>query len=245
MSLTRRTGGRGGRRTLHNTPADAAPPAWAPSDSALVKRWWRADLGRTMVSTKVSAWEDQVEGVSVTQGTDAKRPTVATHAGQDALVYSGGQCLRGSGFVSLSNPSWSAVVVGECDSASGNSEVFVDDGDSNTNNWLIWYANGAGWRGNAGTNLTTGAVAQTGIHAHWLKANSSSSDYYIDDFGTARVSGNAGTSANESMTVGATHNDLLYLTGKVSEIIIIDGTVLPSELAGYLTDRYTGLTVTT
>ena len=47
------------------------------------------------------------------------------------------------------------------------------------------------------------------------------------------------------MTVGATHNDALYLTGKVCEIIIVDGVTLPSDLAAYLTARYTGLTVTT
>ena len=245
MSANRRLGAAGIRRGIRGAPAVAAAAAgWVPRDAANVARWWRADLGRTMVSTKVSAWEDQVEGVSVTQGTDAARPTVATHAGQDALVFSGAQALRGSGFTSLSNPTWSAIVIGEMDSA-GASEVFLDDGDGNTNNWLIWCAGATGWRANAGSNLTTTAVVQTGLHAHWFKAASSMSDYYIDDWGTAAVSGNPGSNPNESMTVGATHADSLYLTGKVSEIIILDDGTLPGDLVAYLNGRYTGLSITT
>lgn len=242
MSTKRRFGGAGLRRGIRTPSAAAAEAAaWAPSDSAAVKRWWRADLGRTMVSTKVSAWLDQVEGVSVTQGTDSMRPTVGTLGGQSALSFAGG-FLRGSGFVTIANPTWITVVVLQLTGA-GATQIVLDDGDSNTNNWNIYY-NGGAWIGGAGSILTdpTG-VTKGDIHAFAMKGASSSSEFYADDFTTPVQTGNAGTSALESMTVGANHSGAAPATCLVAEILHISGATIPSELAGYLTSRYTGLTV--
>ena len=54
------------------------PIGWQPSDFANVQYWWRADLGVTTTGTGVSAWEDQINGFTMIQGTDSKRPTATT-----------------------------------------------------------------------------------------------------------------------------------------------------------------------
>ncbi len=217
---------------------------WTPASDPNVARWWRADLGRTMVSTKVSAWQDQVEGVSVTQGTDATRPTGGSLGGQDALSFSGSQWMRGSGFTSIANPSpgWICILVAQITGV-GATHIVLDDGNGNANDWNFFYSSGS-WKAGAGSSLTDpSGKSKTGIHAHLLIAASSSSSYYIDNFTAPVQTGNANTSANASMTVGANHAAAAPMEGTVAEIIVVSGQTIDSNLAGYLTDRYSGLTI--
>ena len=68
------------------------PIGWLPSDFANVQYWWRADLGITTTGTGVSAWEDQINGFTMIQGTDSKRPTATTSSGLNnaaALSFNG------------------------------------------------------------------------------------------------------------------------------------------------------------
>lgn len=218
-----------------------AEAIWLPSDDPTAVRWWRADLGRTMVSTKVSAWQDQIEGVSVTQGTDGTRPTVGTLGGQAALAFSGSQWLRGSGFTSVANPTWICILVAQVTGA-GATHIVVDDGNSNTNDWNFFYSSGS-WKAGAGSSLTDpSGKSKADVHAHLLVAASSSSAYYIDNFTTPVVSGNANTNPNASMTVGANHAGAAPLEGTVAEIIIIDGAAIDANYKTYLNARY-GLSI--
>ena len=68
------------------------PISWLPSDFANVQYWWRADLGITTTGTGVSAWEDQINGFTMVQGTDANRPSEITSSGLNnaaALSFNG------------------------------------------------------------------------------------------------------------------------------------------------------------
>ena len=52
------------------------PPSWNPGDIA--KYWWTADAGITESANRVSAWEDQVGGLSIDQSTAADQPLLVT-----------------------------------------------------------------------------------------------------------------------------------------------------------------------
>tara|TARA_R110000787_G_scaffold129549_1_gene241367 strand:- start:785 stop:1585 length:801 start_codon:yes stop_codon:yes gene_type:complete len=56
----------------------ASTAAWDPSQFTNAQYWWRADLGVTTTGTGVSDWEDQINGFTMVQGTDSKRPTAST-----------------------------------------------------------------------------------------------------------------------------------------------------------------------
>ena len=51
---------------------------WNPSNFTNSQYWWRADLGVTTTGTGVSAWADQINGLTMIQNTDANRPTETT-----------------------------------------------------------------------------------------------------------------------------------------------------------------------
>ena len=77
---------------LNNPPLPPAP-TWDPSDFTNVKYWWRADLGVTTTGTGVSNWVDQINGLDITQTTDANRPSLitseATLNNQAAISFNG------------------------------------------------------------------------------------------------------------------------------------------------------------
>lgn len=234
----RRFGGPGIRRGVRAPYNGGA--AWQPSDDANAVRWWRADLGRTMVSTKVSAWQDQIEGVSVSQATDADRPTVGTLGGQDALSFAGSQQLRGAGFTAIEQR-WLVILVAKV--ANSGTEIILDDGNGNASNWAI-FSNATNFVYSAGSNLTGAASSDANPHAFLLDANGASSAGYLDNWSSADASGNAGTNSNDDMTVGANHADAGPMTGEVAEIIIINNPANLALYATYLTDRYSSITVT-
>ncbi len=62
--------------------------AFTPAALASIYTWLRADLGVTLVSSKVSVWADQGGlGHDYAQGTAGQRPTVGTLAGQSAIRF--------------------------------------------------------------------------------------------------------------------------------------------------------------
>ncbi len=75
---------------LGSTKVWPAVTAWTPA--SIAKYWWTADAGVTTVSGGVSSWEDQVTGLTLTQGTAGNRPTVSTQAalgGETVIRFDG------------------------------------------------------------------------------------------------------------------------------------------------------------
>jgi len=66
------------------------PSSWTPADIA--KYWWTADAGVTESGGAVSAWVDQVGGLSIDQATGANQPTLTTQAalnGENVIRFDG------------------------------------------------------------------------------------------------------------------------------------------------------------
>ncbi len=75
----------------------ALPPSWSPADIA--KYWWTADAGVTESGGAVSAWVDQVGGLSIDQATGGLKPTLTTQAalnGENVINFNGSQWLQRS-----------------------------------------------------------------------------------------------------------------------------------------------------
>ena len=89
------------------------PTPWSPADIA--KYWWTADAGVTESGGAVSAWVDQVGGLSIDQATGGLQPTLTTSANlnnQNVLNFNGSQWLQRSPISFASNGySFSCIIV--------------------------------------------------------------------------------------------------------------------------------------
>lgn len=65
------------------------PVSWTPLCVGNVVGWFAADAGVTITSDRVSAWENQVSGVTATQGTAGNRPVIDTVFGRDWVRFEG------------------------------------------------------------------------------------------------------------------------------------------------------------
>jgi hypothetical protein len=66
------------------------PSPWTPA--SIAKYWWTADAGVTESGGAVSAWVDQVGGLSIDQATGANQPTLTTQAalnGENVIRFDG------------------------------------------------------------------------------------------------------------------------------------------------------------
>ena len=221
----------------------AAPAAaWLPSDITGVAEWWRADLGVTDAGGgAVSAWQGQIAGETVTQGTAAARPTLTTQDGQSVLSFDGGDFLRGAfgTLGAVASPyTWIFVV----EQTAG---VYLLGGDDLSNRCQVYVSAGA-WRTWSGVALPSG-VSPGGEQALVAVYGDAAGKTYVDDLTSPAASGTTGTASCDGVTFGATSTGASNLTGYLWEAILVGQEITAGDLAllgAYLDARYAGLSLT-
>lgn len=245
--MSRRGGIFLGRRGLgsraRKQPGGAAA-AWDPSQITGVAEWWRADLGVTDAGAgAVSAWQGQIAGETLSQGTAAARPTLTTRDSQSVLSFDGGDWLQGAfGTITLSLP-YDIVVIGQLSADSG-FQVFVD-GDDVTNRAILCRRIGT-WQLFAGGFLAGPASSASEV-ALIGSVNASTTDSLVANDFTSPTTGNAANGVPDGLTVGGYFDGTNPLTGWVWEVILVDQAITAGDLAllgAYLDARYPGLTLT-
>lgn len=170
---------------LKNPPT---PPAWTPASFTNAQYWWRADLGVTDAgSGKVSAWEDQINGFTMVQGTGANRPDLTTSANlnSQAVIQTNGTsefmytttapAARTDDFTMLgvfriNTTNTGGALMGVCSSGLG--RIWIDTIAS----YIRMYNQGFGQPAGLATNLLTSGVI--GEHAVKLRYDSSAGDVF-------------------------------------------------------------------
>jgi hypothetical protein len=191
---------------------------WSPTWIVGVKAWWRSDLGITLNSTTVSAWADQIQGLSASQGTGSAQPTYnasdAAYGGHPSLSYLGTshQQLNVGVGLTVAQPL---------------SDFLVGQSNLTTNSaWTDFSSSRV-----AITTFATGYDVYAGVgytFAHTLNQatalatviNGASSSTYVGSSTTVAGSGNAGTNGFAGTSLGGASVNTTNLTGKLVEMII-------------------------
>jgi hypothetical protein len=197
---------------------------WEPRLLSGCKLWLRADRGITLASTKVSAWTDQSgNGVTVSQGTDANRPTF-TSADPSVTGTSATTKLAVSG---MSAPTAVTYVVVLKRGTNANSYMLAG---TNDNMGFIenFTANTIEWFNGGGTDRLTFAGTRTaGFHICTLtQTNGAGIVLYYDGVQAATK----GTAAANLLAIGALLNSVSGSNGNngsIAELIAYDR-VLPA-----------------
>lgn len=238
--------GAAGRRSGRGSITGGAPVAWSPLLDAGLQAWYDPSdpAYRTLDgSDRFHVLADKGPlGREATQNSGGNRPTLSTLGGRDALGLDGARWLRGAWASSLSTP-YMSIVVADVTGASG-SHVLCANASTNTSG-TIFFDSGS-WRASSGVTLDSGDTTRNGLRAHALIGGASGA-YYLDDFGTAIVSGNAGTTAANGRTIGRNQGTFGTVVGLIGDHIVTTSSDATTRAlyAAWLTARYTGLTVTT
>lgn len=176
--------------------------------------WWDAGTGKTLASTKVSAWAGRVNGLAASQAVDAARPV----DGGDVLVFSGAQWLD-TAFATLSQPNTliAAVKFTNWDNGTG---VVVDGRNANRNQM----AGNAAGQANvyAGSSvLASGSGLLTADVRYRMVAVINGASSFMRVNGVQVLSGNPGAAGLQARFGGDT--GAARLNGEVDQIAIVDG----------------------
>lgn len=242
MYFGRRFGGAGIRRGLRAPSGGVAP--WSPLDDPGLQAWYDPSdpAYRTLDgSNRFEALADK-RGLRepVEQSTGGNRPTLSTLGGRDALGLDGSRWLRGSWASTLAAP-YVSIVVAQV-TGTGATYVLVDNAATN-NSGAVFFASGD-WRSSSGTVLSSGNTTRGGLRAH-LALNGASGAYYLDNFGTAIVSGANGTNVANGRTIGRNNATGGSVEGVIGDHIITTSSdaTTRANYARWLSARYSGLTV--
>lgn len=205
-------------------------------------QWLHANRGVTLVSTKVSQWNDlSGRGNHCTQGTDANRPTVQSSAinGLPTIAFTNPQTLLHSLRVqapstivvvakSAANPGVNYGSIGSWSAGLGG--IFVFGVASGFNQWGV-YANGNALSG-ASLNAFKRCVAV-------IRA---ANDIDLRTNGSSVTSTSGTTLYVVTSQIGAGFTDgTQCLEGEIAEIIVFNRALLATEcqrLEGYLAVQY-------
>lgn len=223
--------------------------SFTPSSVAGGLAWYRADLGYTLASGRVSNANDQFGG-------DANKHFAQADAGKRPLYVPANPDFNGRATWSFSAARGDTLVTGTwASSATQPNTVYVAykagsaaatrallDGIGATARHAIQNEATTGYpllyAGAQITSASNKASAKTYLCA---VVNGASSALYLDDFATAAVSGNAGAHGIEGLTLGTNYLGGLGLDGDVAEFIVYAGAHDSSTRArvkAYLLSRY-------
>jgi hypothetical protein len=221
-------------------------PEWSPLDDPGLQAWYDPSdpLYRTLdINGNFDSLADKspVGREPVVQNVSANRPTLGTLGGRQALGLDGTRWLQGSWNISLSAVYMSIVVA---DVTGADATYVLVDNASTANGGAIFFGTGT-WRSTSSQVLNSGDTIKNGLRAH-AAANGVSGAYYIDDFGTPKVTGNNGTTAANGRTIGRNIATSGTVVGVIGDHIVTTSTDLTTRTnyAAWLTARYSGLTVT-
>lgn len=213
--------------------------------------WWRADMGVTSDVNGVSAWANQGSlGGSLAQADNAKKPHTGILRGQAALEFDGGDVLvsslAASDFTFLSNGSGSTIiavyrvsVAAGCDimttSNAGNLGVNTTGFELLNTSTQVQYIMSKG-----SVAHVTAQVGRTGqgvalyVDIIRTKTGGSPAEYGGIHNGknvTAAFANAVSAGApNFTLYVGGSPSGNLYLTGKLSEIMLVDQYVTDAQV---------------
>lgn len=222
----------------------AGAGSWDPS-LITTRFWYRAD-DRVDSGGVVSQWTDRSGNARhLAQATAGARPTPVTRAGRDALLFDGGDRLVGAFGTTLAQPC-TIYAVWE---ASALATRVLFDGDDGTNRHFFYIGASNTLRMGAPTELAGGAALADQIYASALVYNGGTSAIYgRSDFVTPGNTGNTGGAGIDGFCVGSSNSGTLFWSGYIWEIVCVPGAADAAARAlmgGYLSARYSGLTVTT
>lgn len=238
-------------------------PEWDPSQFTNAQYWWRADLGVTESAGNVSAWEDQINGFTMIQGTGANQPNLTTSSnlnnqsvirtnGTSEYMYtSSAPASRTNDFTMLgvfriNTTNNGGALMGVAALAS-TPRVWIDTIGGN----IRMYNQSFGQVAGLATNILTSGVV--GEHAIKLRYDSSAGDFFsaVDTLSeTGRgTTGNTGQDFGTSTTMpfgalcGQTGAVFLgrYVGMDMAEQVMVYGTPTTDEMNDwktYVNNRY-------
>lgn len=221
--------------TRHVPFVVASSSDFVATSVANCRSWHRASLGVTNVGGAASAWADQSgagdSNRNLVQGTAGNRPAItATNAsfnnratldfdGAGDFLASGGAWSGGT----YAQPTTIYVAM-RFSSVTLFSYVFdSSDGTGGTRQALL-INTGPQWYQFAGASLTGGTPASATTYILACVYDGASSAVYANQYNTAAVSGDAGSNALHSLTVGLDYSGAATsLSGSVAEVISYSG----------------------
>jgi len=254
---------------LGSTKVWPAVTAWTPA--TIAKYWWTADAGVTTVSGGVSSWEDQVSGLTFTQGTAGNRPTVSTQAalgGETVIRFDGSNDYLQRAPLSFSSTGYSFsnfVILYNASTGQGSTLAQSRFGAGSGRYSVITYSNAhriipANFANTDNVALQSpvavGAKVSGMIYDN-ISAGSRESTFWFNDLTTAvgtRTDGNSDQDLyqNSSLLLGAYNGSSgysvqsgYYFNGDIAEVIFVEGAMDSTnraDLKSYINTKY-GLSI--
>lgn len=207
---------------------------------------YRADLGVTLTSGRVSAWADQVgndANKNATQGTSAKRPTRTTanasYNNQSTIDFDASTLQNLVTGIWTTPPTQPTTYFLAGHATNNGIDLF--DGYSNAaRNALLTTASNK-FQMYAGGGVITSTVAAATPAIVEAKFNGVSSAMLINNKTTTAASGNTGSQAITGLAIGSDSSSTFCMTGSIAELLVIDGVPsagYASEILDYLSARY-------
>ncbi len=234
---------------------DGAPLAFAPTQLANLKAWYRADLLITLNSTTVSGWGDSSgtgdSNKNLVQATGGSQPTYnatdAAYNNKPTLSFSSSQMHSGT-WASALTQAFTVYVVGNVTAVSGSTLFFFNS--SSDKAWVISRDNGAAGPQSslamyAGTTLATSSLSAPQLNAKSILCcvfNGASSSGYVNSIATTYCTGQVGSVGVTDAVLGAYAGGGLALAGKMAEVIVYSGGHSATDrgtVLSYLSSRYT------
>ena len=107
----------------------AAPAAWAPTDLADIKYWWKPESITTPDGDGIYEWLDEIASLDLAQATGSKKPALASSYlnGLDGSQFDGiDDLLQTATFTAITNPFVISGIWGKASTAEG----AATDGDA-------------------------------------------------------------------------------------------------------------------
>ncbi len=239
--------------TLSSLTAAGVGTSWAPKNISGILSWHRADMGVTLVSSKISAWADQSgagdTGRNATQGTDANRYTYnASNAlyGNQATLDSNANTnalLTGVYSTTMSSLAMTAVVIGNTAFPPLNPQIFSQKSGDGTTGMNYGYGSGNLGGLGAGGNATLFACdPSTPSYMESYYNGTSGSKLYFNAKTAKVTGGNTGARGTlTGFTFGNSAGGGVLNGGSLAEIIMVLGEISAADrilLATYITARY-------
>lgn len=231
----------------YTVSAAGGPGTWLPDDEAALAGWFDAADAGTITESGglVSAWADKsATGMSLTQGTDANKPTTGatTLNALNVLTFDGGDRLFDTtATLPDNNPGVTALVVSAWDHAANAGMVlWATNAGASAFSWTLGRttANNLAFRGDHGVAAAQAAFNDNTTAWQVLAGTGTLSLREIYQNGTLKDD-DADTDVEKvagRLYVGGTNDGIILLTGKVAEIVIFSGTdtTIRQKGEGYL-----------
>lgn len=192
------------------------------------RAWYRASLGVTNTAGAASAWADQSgagdSSRNFSQGTSGSRPTItsanANFNNKATLDFDGTDDYMATGTFS-SSYSQPVTLYAVFRATSLGFLYLFDDLDGGSRIALLDSIGTFDLF--AGAELTGGTYSTGTTYVLAMVCNGASSAIYANQYSTAAASGDAGSNAFDSFTLGARYTVESYFAGSVAELIAYSG----------------------